>query len=314
MKVRPLILFCAAAILTGCQDEAPGTVNGYAEGEYIYVAAPDGGWVTQLLVARGTQVKVGDGLFTLDAEAQLAQRDQASAQLKQAEAQLADTQKGLRGDEIAALEATLGQARATLALAETDLKRTEDLAARGFASQSALDTKRAQRDVAAAQVKQAQSNLALGRKGARQDEIRAAKASVDAAKAALERAEYALSQRRIVSKVAARVEDTLRRAGEFVPAGGAVIALLPPQNVKVRFFVPETVRARLSVGGMVGINCDSCAKDLKARITFIAAAAEFTPPVIYSVGSREKLVWMVEALPASPTPLSPGQPVDVILP
>ena len=314
MRVRHLFLFCASAMLAGCQDQPSSTVNGYAEGEYVYVAAPDGGWVTQLLVARGAQVKVGDGLFTLDAEAQLAQRDQANAQLKQAEAQLADTQKGRRSEEIAALEAALGQARATLALAETDLKRTEDLAARGFASQSALDAKRAQRDVAAAQVKQAQSNLALAKKGARQDEIAGAKAAVEAAKAALQRAEYALSQRRIVSKVAARVEDTLRRAGEFVPSGGAVVALLPPQNVKVRFFVPETIRAKLGVGGIVGIKCDSCAKDLKARITFIASAAEFTPPVIYSVGSREKLVWMVEALPASPTPLSPGQPVDVILP
>ncbi len=314
MRVSPLLLFCVSAVLAGCQDQPSHTVNGYAEGDYVYVAAPDGGWVTQLLVARGAQVKVGDGLFMLDADAQIAQRDQAAAQLKQVEAQLADAQKGRRSDEIAALEATRGQARATLALAETDLKRTEDLATRGFASQSVLDSKRAQRDVAAAQVKQAESNLALGRKGARQDEIKAAMAAVDAAKAALERAAYALSQRRIVSKVAARVEDTLRRAGEFVPPGGAVIALLPPQNIKVRFFVPEAVRAKLAVGGIVGITCDACAKDLKARITFISSAAEFTPPVIYSIGSREKLVWMVEALPASPIPLSPGQPVDVTLP
>jgi HlyD family secretion protein len=313
MRARLILLLCAGA-LVACEQQASNVVSGYAEGEYVYVAAPEGGWVTQLLVARGTQVKVGDGLFMLDADAQLAARDQAGAQLKQAQAQLADVQKPRRTEELAALEAAVGQANASLKLAESDLKRTEDLTARGFAAQSVLDQKKMQRDVAAAQVKQAQSNLELGRKGARQDEIKAAQAAVDGAKAALERAEYALSQRRIVSKVAARVEDTLRRAGEYAPPGGAVVSLLPQQNIKLRFFVPEAQRSKLAVGGTVAVTCDGCAKDLKARITFISNAAEFTPPVIYSVGSRDKLVWMIEALPVTAAPLSPGQPIDVTLP
>jgi HlyD family secretion protein len=314
MRIERLVLLCAAALVAGCESQPSGVVSGYAEGEYVYVAAPEGGWVTQLLVAKGAQVKTGDALFALDADTQLAQRDQAGAQLKQAQAQLADAQKGRRTEEIAALEAGVGQAQATLALAEADMKRTEDLATRGFAAQSALDQKRAQRDVAAAQLRQARSNLELGRKGARQDEIKGAQAAVDAARAALERAEYALSQRRISTKVTGRVEDTLRRAGEYVPPGGAVIALLPPQNIKVRFFVPEASRAKLAVGKSVGVACSGCAKGLTARITFISSDAEFTPPVIYSIESREKLVWMVEALPDGAAPLSPGQPLDVTLP
>jgi HlyD family secretion protein len=303
--MRFFLLLCAAALLAGCQKQAQPTANGYAEGEYVYVAAPEGGWVTQVLVARGSQVKIGDALFTLDAEAQLAQRDQARAQMRQFEAQLANARKGRRSDEIAAIEASLAQARATLA---------KDLNARGFASRAVLDAKRAQRDVATSQVKQSEANLAFAGKGARQDEIAAAEANVAAAKAALDRAEYALSQRRIVSKVAGRVEDTLRRTGEFAPPGGAIVALLPPENIKVRFFVPETARSNLGVGREVAFGCDGCGKGLKARITFVASNAEFTPPVIYSVGSREKLVWMVEAIPTRPSRLSPGQPVDVTLP
>jgi len=314
MRGNRVLLFFAAAALAACQEEPPRTANGYAEGEYVYVAAPEGGWVTKVLVGRGTQVKVGDVLFMLDADAQIAQRDQAGAQLKQLEAQLANVKKGRRVDEIDAIEASLGQARANLSLAETDLARTQDLKDRGFASQAVLDSKIAQRDVAAAQVKQVQSNLSLARKGARQDEIAAAEANVASAKAALDRAAYALSQRRIASKVAARVEDTLRRAGEYVPPGGAVVALLPPENIKVRFFVPEAARSTLSVGREIAISCDGCGLGVKARVTFIASAAEFTPPVIYSVGSREKLVWMVEAVPTGPARLSPGQPVDVTLP
>jgi HlyD family secretion protein len=302
-----------ASVLAACTDGADGVINGYVEGEYVYVAAPEGGWVRELHVTRGAQVKPGDPLFSLDADAQLAQREQAAAQLAQAQSQLANVRKGRRPDEIAALEASLSQAQANLNLAETDLKRAQELRQRGFVSQSALDARQAQRDVAAEQVKQIRANLALARKGARADEIKAAEANAEAAKAALGRADYALSQRRIKTTVAARVEDTLRRTGEYVPPGGAVVQLLPPQNLKVRFFVPEEARAQLAVGTVVAMRCDACPANLRARVTFIASDAEFTPPVIYSVGSREKLVWMVEAVPEGAV-LSPGQPVDVTLP
>jgi HlyD family secretion protein len=304
----------AALAISGCQEASAPAANGYAEGEYVYVAAPEGGWVTKVLVVRGAQVKVGDALFTLDAEAQAAQRDQAAAQVAQAQSQLSNARKGRRPDEIAAIEASLMQAKANLTLADNDLKRAAELKQRGFVSQSVLDAKRALHDASAQQVKQIESNLALARKGARSDELAAAQANLDGAKAALARAEYGLSQRRVLSKVAGRVEDTLRRAGEFVQPGGAVVQLLPPGNIKVRFFVPEAARSKLSVGREIGIGCDGCAKDMRARITFIASDAEFTPPIIYSVGSREKLVWMVEAVPTNDARLSPGQPIDVILP
>lgn len=302
-----------ALALAGCGDKPASTVSGYVEGDYVYVAAPEAGWVTEVLVTRGGQVQVGDPLFALDADAQVAARKQAAAGLEQAEAQLANLQKGQRVEQIAALEAALLQAKANRDLADADLKRTTDLRDRGFVSQAAYDTNLARRNANAEQVKQAEANLALARKGARVDEITAAQANVAAAKAALERADYALSQRRIRSKVAARVEDTLRRTGEFVSAGGAVVQLLPPANIKVRFFVPEETRAKLKVGGTVGLSCDGCAKNLSGHISFIAAQAEYTPPVIYSVGSREKLVWMVEAVPTAGA-FSPGQPIDVALP
>lgn len=313
MRREHILATIVALSVSACGGEPPATVTGYAEGEYIYVSAPEGGWVSEVLVTRGAQVKAGDPLFTLDADAQIAQRDQAAAQSRQADAVLANLEKGRRSDEIAALEAALTQAAANRFLADAEFKRATELKRRGFVSQAVLDVRRTQRDAAAMQLKQAQANLALSRKGARADEIAAARASAEGAKAALARAEYALNQRRIRARVGGRVEDTLRRAGEFVPPAGPVVQILPPQNVKVRFFVPEQLRAKLAVGTVVGVACDACKGGLKARVSFIASAAEFTPPVIYSVGSREKLVWMVEAVPEGGT-LTPGQPVDVALP
>jgi HlyD family secretion protein len=303
-----------ALSLSACSGEQKHIANGYVEGDYVYVAAPEGGWLSELLVARGKTIKAGDALFTLDADSQLALRNQAAAALTQAKAQLANVQKGRRPDEVASLQAAVVAAEASARLAEAELVRARDLKAKGFVSQSFLDARLSARDGAVQQVRQAKSALSLGAKGAREDEIAAAKANVTAATAALARADYVLSQRRIRSRVDGRVQDTLRAKGEFVPPGGAIVQILPPDNVRLRFFVPEQLRARVKVGETVPVTCDGCGKGLTARITFLSTNAEYTPPVIYSIGSREKLVWLVEAVPGKDVHLSPGQPVDVELP
>lgn len=314
MIARILLMIMCGLLPVACSIENTHVVSGYVEGDFVHVAAPEGGWVTDVMVARGDNVKVGAALFSLDAEAQTAQRDQAAAQLGQARAQLANVQKGRRPDEISALEAAVVQVRSSSDLSASEFRRASDLKERGFVSQSFLDTRRAQRDSGLQQFKQAEANLALARKGAREDEISAAKSNVIAAQSALAKADYALRQRQILSRVSGRVQDVLRRKGEFVPPGGAIVQLLPPENVRVRFFVPEQLRARIKPGAKVEVNCDGCGKALFARVTFLSSTAEYTPPVIYSIGSREKLVWMVEAEPDRGVHLSPGQPVDVTLP
>ena len=311
---RKLIAAVALLALSACGAERDRVVNGYVEGDYVYVAAPEGGWLTELLVSRGKSVKVGEPLFTLDSDAQLALRNQALANLAQAKAQLANIQKGRRPDEIAALEAAVAQARSNAKLAEVEYVRARDLKARDFASQAFLDAKRAQRDSAQQLVKQAQANLSLAGKSAREDELAAARAAVSGASALLQKAEYALSQRRILSKVDGRVQDTLRSAGEYVPPGGQIVQILPPTNVRIRFFVPEPLRAKVKVGTPVTVTCDGCGDALRARVVFLSTTAEYTPPIIYSMGSREKLTWLVEAVPEKSIHLSPGQPVDVALP
>ncbi|WP_455733151.1 HlyD family efflux transporter periplasmic adaptor subunit, partial [Burkholderia stabilis] len=118
---------------------------------------------------------------------------------------------------------------------------------------------------------------------------------------------------RIAAPAAGRVYDTLYRVGEWVQAGNPVVQMLPPQNLKVRFFVPEAAIASLAPGRAVAIRCDGCAADVPARITYVSSEAEYTPPVIYSNESRTKLVFMIEARPAvaDAPKLHPGQPVSV---
>src|SRR5271165_4922118 len=150
----------------------------------------------------------------------------------------------------------------------------------------------------------------------REYEIAAQRAMVEQARAGLAQAQWRVDQRHVSAPIAGLVSDTYARPGETINAGAPVVSLLPPENILVRFFVPETALARLHPGDRMGIACDSCPPDLQARISFVATAPEYTPPVIYSQGARGSLVYLIEARPDhdhGPL-LKPGQPVDVTPP
>jgi HlyD family secretion protein len=140
-----------------------------------------------------------------------------------------------------------------------------------------------------------------------------AEAALRTAQARLNSAQTRLARRKIVSPVTGSVQQIYFRPGEMVPAGRPVLALLPPGNIKVRFFVPEAMLPHIAYGDRVRIGCDGCPADLTARVSFIAKQAEYTPPVIYSLEERAKLVFLIEALPDKPDNLRVGQPVDVRL-
>jgi HlyD family secretion protein len=140
-----------------------------------------------------------------------------------------------------------------------------------------------------------------------------AEAALRTATARFAASQTRLSRRKIASPVSGTVQQIYFRPGEMVPAGRPVLAILPPGNLKVRFFVPQATLPAIAYGDTVKVSCDGCAADLTARVSFIARSAEFTPPVIYSLQERAKLVFMVEALPNEPEKLRVGQPVDVAL-
>jgi HlyD family secretion protein len=141
-----------------------------------------------------------------------------------------------------------------------------------------------------------------------------AEAALRTAQARLNSAQTRLTRRKMVSPVSGSVQQIYYRAGELVPAGKPIVALLPPGNLKVRFFVNEAVLPKLKIGEPVTVSCDGCAPGITAKVSFISRASEFTPPVIYSLEERSKLVFLIEARPERPELLRVGQPVSVSLP
>ncbi len=139
-------------------------------------------------------------------------------------------------------------------------------------------------------------------------------AALRQAKANLEWSKTRLARRRALSPADGTIQEVYYRPGETVPPGRPVMALLPPGNLKIRFFTPEGLLPDIKYGQTVSVSCDGCEKDLTAKVTFIAKSAEYTPPVIYSREERAKLVFLIEARPAHPEKFRVGQPVTVTLP
>ncbi|MDD5139938.1 MAG: efflux RND transporter periplasmic adaptor subunit [Verrucomicrobiales bacterium] len=267
MRTFPHIILSAlaAALFTGCSQNPSGDAQGYIEGEYVYIAAPLGGALTNLAVARGDSVKAGQLLFELERQSEAAAFAQA-------------------GKNLAA-------ANASLALTEATFQRRKELRENPSAVISAeeLDRARSERDTDVAQVASQQ--------------------------AALDKAKWAFDQKQQFAPADATVHDTLYRQGEWVAAGNPVVVLLPPTNLKVRFFVPQEKLPQMKVGGTVSVKCDGAAHAFSATVNYISTQAEYTPPVIFSRETRANLVFMIEAKfsPTDAAELRPGQPVDVDL-
>jgi HlyD family secretion protein len=240
---------------------------------------------------------------------------QSEEQLKSAEARLENLRAGRRPPEIESLRAAVVQAKAALALSSSQLAQQEKLFKGGFIAQAVLDQAQSAhaRDAALLKGAEAQLRTALQPLG-RDEERKAAEGEVAAAKAALAQADWKLEQKSIAAPVAGLVQDTFFVEGEWVPAGRPVVSILPPGNVKARFYVPEKVLGSLQPGRKLEIRCDGCPAPLEASISYLSSQAEYTPPVLYTREQRQKLLFLVEARIAKGAALlHPGQPVDVRL-
>lgn len=271
--MRHVLALLTLLLLAGCDNQTDSPWLGYAVGDTAFVAAPQAGWVSRLAVQRGDTVKQGQLLFTLDNTSQTAARNQALAAISLTEGQMREAQ-------------------ANLELTSKELARQSGLLRANAGTKQNYDLAKANYDSAAARVAQIS-------------------AQESQARATLANASYQLSERDVIARTAGRVEDVFFRTGEYAPAMTPVVSILPPQNVYVRFFVPETQFAQIKFGQKVAISCDGCAANITATVTFIAQQEEFTPPVIFSIGSREKLVFKIEARTPGGLVLNPGQPVQV---
>lgn len=305
----------ALVLAVGCSHKEPAGYQGYIEGQFVYVASPESGRLDRLSVTRGETVDVDHPLFALDTEPEAAAVRQAKQILWSSEAKLADLSTGKRPAEIDVTRARLEEAQAEQTQAQAILRSDEAQYRSGGIAQTELIDAQAAAETSAARKQELRAELAVDALPGREQQIRAQSRQVTADRAALAEVQWRLDQKQIASPRQGLVFDTLYRKGEWVAAGNPVVELLPPQNIEVRFFVPETIVGRLHAGQNVVVHCDGCSAQVAARISFVSPQAEYTPPVIYSNENRSKLVFMIIAKPSPEKAalLHPGQPVEVAL-
>lgn len=246
-RLCSIVVLAIVTSLAGCQEKRDPGFQGWVEADMIFVSPDEAGRVTKLNVREGDEVNVGDHLYSVDDDLQLAD---------------------------------LNQQKATLANAQQTYDRAASLSKTGSGTQANLDS-------AVSALRVAQARVATS--------------------------ETRLARRKGFAPVAGTIQQIYFREGEMVAAQRPVLSIMPPGNMKLRFFVPETELPKLAIGDTVRIACDNCAADLTAKIYFIATSAEYTPPVIYSLDERNKLVYLIQARPSRPDALRVGQPINVYL-
>ncbi|GAB4363718.1 MAG: HlyD family efflux transporter periplasmic adaptor subunit [Oricola sp.] len=310
-------LICALPVLAGlfgACEPSPGLAVGYVEGDYALITPIESAQIESVEVERGDPVKAGQVLARMerrDADIAVAQ---ARAGLAQAESQVSDLKVGKRPEEIAAIRAALNSARAQAEEARRVLDRQRDLLEQGITSQANYDTAETSLELANAKVAELEANLVVAQLPARADTIAAAEAAVDQAKAVLGNARWRLAKRTIESPVTGHVFDVIRHAGETAGPQAPIVSILPDGATKLRLYVPEPALAEISIGTRLSVRCDGCDPGMHAVVSYISDEPEFTPPVIYSLDNRQKLVYLVEARPdETARALKPGQIVDAYL-
>lgn len=312
----PIILF--STFLASCRTKDDEPWLGYVEADYLFLSSPVSGRIEFLQVNEGSVLEAGREVFALEKDPEQTEEREAEAKLMQAHALLENAKKGKRPVELAVLESGLESALSELQLAQVTMKRKEGLGKRNVIAVEELDLARAQLDVHKARVSEIRAQIETSKMGAREDEIKALESAVTAATQVLERLKWQVSQKTQYSPKPGRVEEIFFREGEYVPAGRPVLSILPKDNKKVRFFVPEQALARIKEGMKVSMIVDGVSHPYQAVISYISNQAEFSPPVIFSREVRSKLVFMVEAvflatdLGEERVGLNPGQPVEVI--
>jgi HlyD family secretion protein len=299
-------------VLWGCSSAPVGEYQGYVEGDYVDVASSQAGRLDSIAVSRGDTAKTGAPLYYLEATIETEGLRQASEQLATAQAQLEDMQQGRRPAEINVIQAQLDQAIANKTSIHSRLSREEKIFGEGSLSPEQMDELRAQADMADARVVEIENQLRVASLPARSDQLKAQESIVASAEASVVQARWKLEQKAVTAQAGGIVVDVLYQVGEWIPAGYPAVRLLPKENRKIRFFVPEDQLSAMHAGQSVTVHADGWTNEIPATVDYVSTAAEYTPPIIYSNETRSKLVFMIEARPKDKTAhLNVGQPVTV---
>jgi len=310
-----LELVCTVPLLgtlfSGCAQPLP-LASGYVEGDYVLIAPVAVTQLAQINVKRGDRVTKGEALAVAERRDARISLTGAQADLARAQSQLSNLLEGARSEEIDVIKAGLASATAQIAETEKEVERLRKLLQNGVVTQTQFDSAVTKLDVARAKKAEVEAKLAVAQLPARPYQIAAAEAAVAQAQARVDAANWQLGKRTLTAPADGIVTEILRSTGEIASPQAPVFSILPDGAVTLRLYVPEPAISQISIGTQLDVRCDGCGDNAHATVTYVSDSPEFTPPVIYSLENRQKLVYLIEARPdPDASGLKPGQVVDV---
>jgi HlyD family secretion protein len=245
--------------------------NGRIEATQISISAKLAGRVKEVLVAEGEMVEPGQVTARLDAE-------EVTAQLKSAEAEVRRLERS-RDD----VEAAVKSSQSQLKLAGQMLARAKKLVKGNFASEETVEQRTTEYQSA-----EANYTSALAR-------VKETEELINSAKQNVRRIEAQLDDLILRAPLRGRIQYRLVEPGEVVAAGGNVFTLLNLADVYMTIFLSAADAGRLVLGSEARIILDPVPEYvIPARVTFVAAEAQFTPRSVETEDEREKLMFRVK--------------------
>jgi HlyD family secretion protein len=245
--------------------------NGRVEATQIIISSKLPGELLQVLVREGDDVVAGQVLARVESE-------EIEAQLRGAMSEVARLQQS-RSQALAERE----RLAAEVAYERSELDRVRQIYKKGFAAKDKLEAQETRYSGALAGLKAAQAA------------IEAADAAIATATAETERLNSLLKHRELTAPKDARVQYRLAEPGEMLPSGGRVLTLLDLDDAYMTIFLPAASAGRLAIGGEARLVMDAAPEYVfPAKVSFVAADAQFTPKSVETDSEREKLMFRVK--------------------
>ncbi|MDR0781993.1 MAG: HlyD family efflux transporter periplasmic adaptor subunit [Pseudomonadales bacterium] len=308
-------LWFALALLSACSGDEPAQALGTLERDRLTLVATASEIIVEQPVKEGSTVRKGELIVQLDTTRQQAAVARAEAELAAQSALLEKLRQGPRPEEFDAATARVDSIRAALKASQQNLARVESLVAQRTAAQAELDNARAQHDSNAANLRDAQAQLALLRAGTRAEDLRQSEAQLQALEAQLASAKLSLAELTLRAPRDAVLDRLPWQTGERMSAGATVAVLLSAGAPYARVYLPEMQRATLAVGATVQVLVDGTPEPFSGTVRWIALDPAFTPYYALNRSERTRLVYLTEiSLPASAAALPAGLGAQLVLP
>lgn len=314
MIKKIVLLLSVFTGIASCTDETSPSYQGYVEGSFVYISSPFPGKLLKIFAQQGQVASAGDYIFEVDSEDETYSLQKISSDLAAAKATLMDMKKGKRPSEIEIVKYQLLQAKSEAVKSKIQLDKDKTLFLKNIISNIQFENSKAVAAKDQARIYEVESQLQVSSLPARQEQVLAQEENVKSVEANYNQILFRINQKKPKVTNTSQVIETLFREGEWVLANEPVVKLLPPENVKIKFFIPQEKLPKITIDKKIRVTCDGCEGEINASVYFISPTAEYTPPMIYSNESRKKLVYLIEARVEKKylSSLRIGQPVKVL--